>query len=65
MKHELRLDHPDRETWTGACSCGRWRSRFTLEDVPIDATGDLQTAAQEELGRRHDVHAAAERRDLP
>lgn len=60
MNHELELAHPDRETWTARCSCGRWKSRFTLDDVPLDRVGDLQSIAAEELGRRHQEHVAAE-----
>jgi hypothetical protein len=65
MQHQLELHHPDRETWAASCSCRLWSSRFGLEDIPIDQTGDLKTIATVELQKRHLVHVAAERRDLP
>jgi hypothetical protein len=65
MEHQLELHHPDRETWTAICSCGRWSSRFALFDIAIDQTGDLKTIASVELQKRHQVHVAVERRDLP
>lgn len=58
MSHALALAHPDRETWTATCSCGRWESRFTLDDVPLERGGDLQSIAAEELRRRHQEHLA-------
>ena len=58
MKHELLLEQRDRETWVATCSCGQWQSRFTLDDVPIDQTGDLKTIATAELEQRYRKHIA-------
>ena len=54
--HALELAHPDRETWTARCSCGRWQRSFSLDDVPLESNGDLKSIAAEALGRRHQEH---------
>lgn len=65
MQHDLRMDHLTRQTWAAYCSCGRWSSYFTLDDVRIDQPGGLTTFVEEGLAQKQAVHVAAERRDLP
>lgn len=63
--HRLRLHHSTRVILAATCSCGRWTSQFSLNDVPVERTGDVNASAARELCRRHQVRVAAERRDLP
>lgn len=54
--HQLRIEHPDRETYSGKCTCGRWTSTYSLDDIPLETNGVLEVIALDELTRQHDEH---------
>jgi hypothetical protein len=57
--HQLHIEHQDRETYRGECTCGEWESALTIDDIPHAVTGVFEQIATEILTRRHQAHVAS------